>query len=187
MANKSAAENKARELSAELYGVFPDLRDGRLPVSESSGSDDSDARSAIRELLIGASLVATKQAVANGPLPDELMDYKRMVGVMACLEPGHQLLLYKVYWDGKLTPEEKEEVDEATKAAEAARRTLEDTEMKRRALSGPRYKSKEEFADYANKLRSKTSQDKELMAKVSEVRGPNLVGLQKKGEKTVLI
>ena len=100
MSNKSAAENKARELSAELYGVFPDLRDGRLPVSESSGSDDSDARSAIRELLIGASLVATKQAVANGPLPDELMDYKRMVGVMACLEPVHQLLLYKVYWDG---------------------------------------------------------------------------------------
>jgi hypothetical protein len=69
-------------------------------MSESSGNDDSDARSAIRELLIGASLVATKQAIANGPLPDELMDYKRMVGVMACLEPVHQLLLYKVYWDG---------------------------------------------------------------------------------------
>ena len=100
VSNKSAAEVKARELSAELYGVFPDLRDGRLPVHESSGNDDSDARAAIRELLIGASLVATKQAIATGPLPDELMDYKRVVSVMAVLEPLHQLLLYKVYWDG---------------------------------------------------------------------------------------
>lgn len=100
MANKSAAEVRARELSAELYGVFPDLRDGRLPVHETSGNDDGDCRAAIRELLIGASLVATKQAIATGPLPDELMDYKRVVSVMASLEPVHQWLLYKVYWDG---------------------------------------------------------------------------------------
>lgn len=100
MANKSAAEVRARELSAELYGVYPDLRDGRLPVAESSGSDDADCRAAIRELLVGASLVATKQAIAAGPLADELMDYKRVVTVMATLEPVHQHLLYKVYWDG---------------------------------------------------------------------------------------
>ena len=53
VSNKSAAEVKARELSAELYGVFPDLRDGRLPVHESSGNDDSDAHPAIRKPLIG--------------------------------------------------------------------------------------------------------------------------------------
>lgn len=100
MANKSSAEVRARELSAELYGVFPDLRDGRLPIHETTGNDDGDCRAAIRELLIGASLVATKQAIANGPLPDELMDYKRVVTVMASLEPVHQWLLYKVYWDG---------------------------------------------------------------------------------------
>jgi hypothetical protein len=99
-ANRSNSEVRARELSAELYGVYPELRDGRLPVSESSGSDDADCRSAVRELLVGASLVATKQAIASGPLPDELMDYKRVISVMAALEPVHQHLLYKVYWDG---------------------------------------------------------------------------------------
>ncbi len=98
--NRPAAEVKARELSVELYGVFPELRDGQLPIYESSGNDDADARTAIRELLMGASLVATKEAIATGPLPDELMDYRRVVTVMASLEPVHQWLLYKVYWDG---------------------------------------------------------------------------------------
>lgn len=97
---KASAEAKAREISAELYGVFPELRDGRLPVQESGGGEDADQRSAIRELLIGASVIATKQAAATDPLPDELIDYRRMVTVMAALEPTHQWLLYRVYWDG---------------------------------------------------------------------------------------
>ena len=97
---KASAEAKAREVSAELYGVFPELRDGYLPAQESGGGDDADCRSAIRELLIGASVIATKQAAATDPLPDELLDYRRMVTVMASLEPTHQWLLYRVYWDG---------------------------------------------------------------------------------------
>lgn len=100
VSNKSSAESKAREISAELYGVFPEMRDGRLPVGESSGNEDSDMRAAVRELLVGASIVATRQAVSSDPLPDDLIDYRRMVGVMAALEPVHQWLLYKVYWDG---------------------------------------------------------------------------------------
>jgi|688.fasta_scaffold12866_7 DNA-directed RNA polymerase specialized sigma subunit len=99
-ANKTAVEAKAREISAELYGVFPEMREGRLPVSESSGNEDTDMRAAVRELLVGASIVATRQAVSSDPLPDDLIDYRRMVGVMAALEPVHQWLLYKVYWDG---------------------------------------------------------------------------------------
>lgn len=97
---KASAEAKAREVSAELYGVFPELRDGYLPAQESGSGDDSEYRSAIRELLIGASVIATKQAAATDPLPDELLDYRRMVTVMATLEPTHQWLLYRVYWDG---------------------------------------------------------------------------------------
>lgn len=93
-------EAKAREVSAQLYGVYPELREGRLPVHEQSGNDDADMRAAVRELLVGASIVATRQAVATDPLPDDLIDYRRMVGVMASLEPLHQWLLYKVYWDG---------------------------------------------------------------------------------------
>jgi len=97
---KASAEAKAREVSAELYGVFPELRDGHLPIQDSNSGDESDQRSAIRELLIGASVIATKQAAATDPLPDELLDYRRMVTVMAALEPTHQWLLYRVYWDG---------------------------------------------------------------------------------------
>jgi hypothetical protein len=69
-------------------------------VHESSGNDDADMRSAVRELLVGASIVASRQAVSTDPLPDDLVDYKRMVTVMAVLEPVHQWLLYRVYWDG---------------------------------------------------------------------------------------
>jgi hypothetical protein len=97
---KASAEAKAREVSAELYGVFPELRDGYLPAQESGSGDDGDQRSAIRELLIGASVIATRQAASTDPLPDELLDYRRMVTVMAALEPTHQWLLYRVYWDG---------------------------------------------------------------------------------------
>ena len=99
--NKASAEMKAREISAELYGVFPELREGALPAQESGGGgDDAEYRSAVRELLIGASIIATKQAASTDPLPDELLDYRRMVTVMASLEPTHQWLLYRVYWDG---------------------------------------------------------------------------------------
>jgi DNA-directed RNA polymerase specialized sigma subunit len=93
-------EAKAREISAELYGAFPELRNGQLPAQDSATGDDSEYRSAIRELLVGASVIATRQAISSDPLPDQLLDYRRMVRVMAALEPTHQWLLYRVYWDG---------------------------------------------------------------------------------------
>ncbi|MFO0416354.1 MAG: hypothetical protein ACK5Y6_03610 [Pseudomonadota bacterium] len=99
-AGKEASERRARDVSAELYGVFPELRDGHLPIQESGGGDEGEQRSAIRELLVGASIIATKQAASTDPQPDELLDYRRMVTVMASLEPVHQWLLYRVYWDG---------------------------------------------------------------------------------------
>jgi hypothetical protein len=77
--NRPAAEVKARELSAELYGVFPELRDGQLPIYESSGNDDADARTAIRELLMGASLVVTKEAIATGLTVKELGVKKKLL------------------------------------------------------------------------------------------------------------
>jgi hypothetical protein len=99
--SRASVEDRAREVSAELYGVFPELRDGYLPSQDSGASgDDSEYRSAIRELLVGASIIATKQAASSDPLPDELLDYRKMVSVMASLEPTHQWLLYRVYWDG---------------------------------------------------------------------------------------
>jgi DNA-directed RNA polymerase specialized sigma subunit len=97
----SSEENRAREVSAELYNIFPELRDGMLPGGgdDNDGGGDDSARSAVRQLLMGASLVAVRQSMEEAQ-PDDLIDYKRMIGVMAQLDPIHQMLMYKVYWDG---------------------------------------------------------------------------------------
>lgn len=93
-------EVRSREVSADLYNVFPELREGYLPGESDSGGGDDDVRSAIRQLLVGASLIATRYSMEDGPTPDQLIDYRKVVTFMANLEPVHQLLLYKVYWDG---------------------------------------------------------------------------------------
>ncbi len=94
------AEQQAREISAELFHVFPELRSGTLPYNEElSGDDGEDMRGAIRNMLVGASIVAAKQGIA-GALPDEMMDYKKMLQLIADLEPVHQTLLWEVYWGG---------------------------------------------------------------------------------------
>jgi DNA-directed RNA polymerase specialized sigma subunit len=101
MGANSKAEHDAREISAELFNVFPDLRNGELPFSEDGYGDDSgDMRSAARHLLVGASMIAARIGASAGALPDEMLDYKRLVGVVAALEPVHQQLLWQVYWDG---------------------------------------------------------------------------------------
>lgn len=93
-------ENQSREISAELLNVFPELRSGQLPFSDDSGGDsDGDVRGAIRQLLVGASFIAAKQGIA-GAAPDEIMDYKRMIEVVATMEAVHQLVIWKVYWEG---------------------------------------------------------------------------------------
>lgn len=98
--SSNSVEQKAREVSAELYNVFPELRDGFLSLGdESHGSEDGDVRAALREMLVGASIIAAKQSMTE-PLPDDLIDYKRMISLMSALEPVHQLLMYRVYWDG---------------------------------------------------------------------------------------
>lgn len=97
----SKSEHRAREVSAELFNVFPELREGSLPYpEESSGGDEGDMRSAVQQLLVGASIIAVKQGISTS-MPDEIMDYKRMVHLIATLEPVHQLLLWKVYWEGQ--------------------------------------------------------------------------------------
>ena len=94
------AETRSREVSAELYEIFPELREGLLPIHDPSGNEDADIRSSIRDLLMGASIVASRMSISDAPQPDEMVDYKRMVHMMAVLDPVHQWLLYRVYWDG---------------------------------------------------------------------------------------
>jgi hypothetical protein len=100
ISSRASADARAREISAELYGVFPEMHEGRLPAQEGGSGDDQECRAAIRELLMGATIIASRQAVSEDPLPDDLLDYRKMVNVMASLEPVHQWLLYRVYWDG---------------------------------------------------------------------------------------
>ncbi len=92
-------ERLAREVSAELFDVFPELRSGFLPYDTSVDGGTQGQRIAIQQLLIGASVIATKKGV-EAALPDEAVDFKRMASKLTILHPLHQLLIYKVYWEG---------------------------------------------------------------------------------------
>lgn len=95
----SKAETQAREVSAELFALYPEMRNGQLPLANESGNQDADTRGAVRQLLTSAALIATKQSSATDS-PDEALDYKRMVMSLSKLEIVHQILIWKVYWEG---------------------------------------------------------------------------------------
>ncbi|MBX7145130.1 MAG: hypothetical protein K1X79_11815 [Oligoflexia bacterium] len=94
----SSTEQQAREISAELLQVFPELRGGEISISDEGDSDEA-TRSSIRELLVSASIIAAKQGLTSDQ-PDEQLDYKRMVENISELDPVHQMMLWKVYWEG---------------------------------------------------------------------------------------
>lgn len=95
----SEVENEARELSAKIFDLFPELRDGFLPTAVSAGEEDSGIKSSIRQLLTGASLItAFNESTTENQ--ENLVDYKRMVEVVAALEPVHQDILWGIYYQG---------------------------------------------------------------------------------------
>lgn len=92
-------EQDAREISARLFDVFPELRDGLLP--ESGGSEGEDGmRSSVRQLLAGASLLAAFQQSAKEN-PELAIEYKELLKVIAGLDPVHQEIVWAVYWQGQ--------------------------------------------------------------------------------------
>lgn len=94
-------EQQAREISAELFNIFPELRSGELPGTEDVGGEqEGETRAAIRSLIMGATILAAKQGIASAQ-PDELVDYKRLIELMATLEPVHQTMMWKIYWEGE--------------------------------------------------------------------------------------
>lgn len=95
----SRAENMAKEVSTELLGIFPELRHGHIPVHDDAGGAEGELRSAIRHMLVGASILATKHGQSECQ-PDDALDYKKMVRMLAEMPPLHQLLIWKVYWEG---------------------------------------------------------------------------------------
>lgn len=93
-------ERLAKQVSAELFDMFPELRSGHLPgMDDGEGAGPSGSRLAIQQLLVGASVIAAKQGMAAAG-PDDLIDYKRMLMILIQLEPVHQSLMWLLYWEG---------------------------------------------------------------------------------------
>jgi DNA-directed RNA polymerase specialized sigma subunit len=99
MTSSGGSTHQAREVSAELFHVFPELRAGQLPIYDESQDREGQTRSSVRQLLVGASIIAAKQGISTS-LPDEVVDYKRLIIAMAALEVIHQIILWEMYWEG---------------------------------------------------------------------------------------
>lgn len=98
--SSSKAALDAREVSVELLNVFPELRTGQISFSDEGGTDnDGEMRSAIRQLLIGADIIASKLSMEFAQ-PDELLEIKRLIEMLGSLDTVHQALMWKIYWDG---------------------------------------------------------------------------------------
>ena len=94
------AEQDAREISAKLFDVFPELRDGLMPASGEGESGEDAMRSSVRQMLAGASLIAAFKEAGIGN-PESAVEYKRLLSVMAALDPVHQAIIWAVYWQGQ--------------------------------------------------------------------------------------
>ena len=90
------AEQEAREISAKLFEIYPELREGLLPANEMEGEEGM--RTSIRQLLASASVIAAfKEGVDN---PEVALQYKQMLEVIATLDHVHQAILWGIYWQG---------------------------------------------------------------------------------------
>ena len=91
------AEQDSREISARLFEIFPELRDGLLPAASDG---EETVRTSVRQMLAGASLLAAFRD-AGIQNPESALEYKGLLSVMAALEPVHQAILWAVYWQGQ--------------------------------------------------------------------------------------
>ena len=108
------AEQEAREISFQLFEIYPELREGLIPIDENKSAEEQ-IRSTIRQMLASASLVAAfKDGSTNNP--ETLLEYKRLFEGLATLEPVHQSILWGIYWGGQSMRSLAEEwgIDELT-------------------------------------------------------------------------
>ncbi len=95
---KIESDPRAHEVAGELLNIFPELRVGDLPVSEDS---DDDQRASIRQLLMGAAIVTARLDGEEPRSVEDSVDTRRTVEIMATLDLVHQLILWKIYWEGE--------------------------------------------------------------------------------------
>jgi RNA polymerase sigma factor for flagellar operon FliA len=93
-------EQTAREISATLFDMFPELREGLLPASGVSTEDTM--RVSVRQLLTSASLslIATFRDSAQSN-PENALEYKRVLELIATMDTVHQNILFAIYWKGQ--------------------------------------------------------------------------------------
>lgn len=96
----SEVDAEARELSAKIFDLFPELRDGFLPAGAQQGGDeDSGMKGSIKQLITGASLIsAFNESTTENQ--ENLVDHKRLVELLSTLEPVHQEILWSIYYQG---------------------------------------------------------------------------------------
>lgn len=93
------AEQEAREISYKLFEVFPELREGLLPVDDEA-SGEEQVRSSIRQLLASAGVITAFQETSRDN-PEVALEYKELFTALAQLEPIHQAVLWAIYWGGQ--------------------------------------------------------------------------------------
>lgn len=98
--SNTEAEQVAREISYGLFQVFPELRDGLLPIGDGEGDSDDSMRGSVRQLLASASVLATLHEMSTNN-SEAAVDYKRMLEIVAELDTVHQEIVWGVYWQGK--------------------------------------------------------------------------------------
>lgn len=96
-AQSTSVDDQARAVSHDLLSVFPELRSGQFV--EDFDTDDGATRASIRELLMGAALLVTRNSSETLSIEDAV-DAKRLIRGVSGLEPVHQVILWKVYWEG---------------------------------------------------------------------------------------
>lgn len=89
-------ERLARAISAELFDIYPQVRSGILPSDDDS---EEGVRVGIQQLLISACVISTKHGM-DDVSPDDATEFKNLAIVVKELDPIHQMLMWRVYWEG---------------------------------------------------------------------------------------
>jgi len=92
-------EQEAREISFQLFEIYPELREGLIPVDESE-SAEQQIRTTIRQLLSSASLVSAFREGSKDN-PETLLEYRTLFEGLSELEAVHQSILWNLYWCGQ--------------------------------------------------------------------------------------
>jgi len=91
----SKPRGRSQEVAIGLLNVYPELRSGSM----FGGDEGGEIRSNVRQLLMSATLIASTDSL-DEPSAEEILDLKTILNIITTLELIHQLIIWKVYWEG---------------------------------------------------------------------------------------